>query len=194
LDKALDARQSDGMPFEETSANLARNLRDLREARGLSQAQMARQAGVPRATWSHLESGSGNPTLAVLLRVASSMQITVEELLGAPRSEVRLVKRDALPGRVRGPVRIDRILPDAIPGVLVERMDFQPDGVLVGIPHTAGAREFLTCASGRIALTVQGSTWTLEEGDVVVFQGDQRHSYRNLGSGQATAYAVISLG
>ncbi|MFY0573936.1 helix-turn-helix domain-containing protein [Cystobacter fuscus] len=52
---------------------------------------------MPRATWTHLESGSGNPTLSVLLRVASSLQTSVEELLGAPRQEARLVKRASSP-------------------------------------------------------------------------------------------------
>lgn len=181
------------MSLEQTAENLARNLRALREARGLSQQQMAQLAGVPRATWSNLEAGGGNPTLAVLLRVAASVQTTLEELLGAPQREVRLVERAALAARVRGGVRIERVLPDAIPGLIIERMDLPPDSVLVGIPHTPGTREYLTCASGAMELVTAGKVWTLGEGDVLVFQGDQRHSYRNVGRRTATAYAIVVL-
>lgn len=181
------------MSLEQTSENLARNLRALREARGLSQQQMAQLAGVPRATWSNLETGGGNPTLSVLLKVAASVQTTVEELLGAPHSEVRLVERSALAARVRSEVRIERILPDAIPGLIIERMDLPSGAVLVGIPHTPGTREYLTCASGAIELVTAGQTWSLSEGDVLVFQGDQRHSYRNVGKRTATAYAIVVL-
>ena len=45
---------------------VARNVKQLREARGLTQQQMAKLAGLPRATWTHLESGAANPTLGVL--------------------------------------------------------------------------------------------------------------------------------
>ncbi|MFI5006004.1 MAG: helix-turn-helix transcriptional regulator, partial [Solirubrobacterales bacterium] len=44
------------------AARLAENLRHLREARSLTQEQVARLAGIPRATWGHLETGAANPT------------------------------------------------------------------------------------------------------------------------------------
>ena len=59
---------------EAISARLAANIRHLREARGLTQEQMARLAGIPRATWGHLETGAGNPTLAVLDKVATALE------------------------------------------------------------------------------------------------------------------------
>ena len=55
----------------ELSLRLGRSVRQLRERRGLTQEQMARLAGLPRATWTHIESGGGNPTLSVLDRVAT---------------------------------------------------------------------------------------------------------------------------
>ncbi|HEX8537229.1 MAG TPA: XRE family transcriptional regulator [Cystobacter sp.] len=181
------------MAMEHTSENLARNLRALRDARGLSQQQIARLAGVPRATWTHLESGSGNPTLSVLLRVAASLQTSVEELLGAPRQEARLVKRASLSSRTKGNVRIERVLPDSLPGLIIERMDFPGDGVLVGVPHTPGTREYLTCESGTLELVTVGSVWTLEARDVLVFRGDQKHTYRNKGDKPLVAFSIVVL-
>src|SRR2546425_1099373 len=35
--------------------------------------------GVPRATWANLETGGGNPTLAVLHRVAQALQVPLDE-------------------------------------------------------------------------------------------------------------------
>ena len=51
---------------------------------------------------------------------------------------------------------------------------------MVGVPHTAGTREYLTCERGRIELVASGERWTLGPGDMLVFRGDQRHTYRNL--------------
>jgi quercetin dioxygenase-like cupin family protein len=40
---------------------------------------------------------------------------------------------------------------------------------------------------------VAGEQWTLGPGDVVVFRGDQRHSYRNGGTRLAIGYSVVLL-
>ena len=69
--------------------HLADNIKALRETRGLSQQQMAKAAGIPRATWTHLESGAANPTLAVLVKVAAALQVRLDELLAPARGPAR---------------------------------------------------------------------------------------------------------
>ena len=49
------------------SRHLARNLAALRQVRSLTQQALAKAAGVPRSTIANLESGDGNPSLAVLV-------------------------------------------------------------------------------------------------------------------------------
>jgi transcriptional regulator with XRE-family HTH domain len=71
---------------EELSSRLGRNIRQLRQVRGLTQQQMAKLSGLPRATWSNLESGDGNPTLTVLHAVAMALQVSLEEIVAEPRS------------------------------------------------------------------------------------------------------------
>jgi len=169
------------MPTVATAgANLGGNVRRLREARGLSQQQMARLAGLPRPTWASLESGSANPTLAVLSKAAAALQVSIEELLGPPRTAARLFAKGEIPERRRGGARLRPLLPEAIPGLDISRMELAPGGSLSGIPHTAGTREYLTCERGRIELAASGERWRLGPGDVLVFRGDQRHGYRNL--------------
>ena len=69
----------------------APNIEQLREARGLTQQQIAKLAGVPRATWANLESGAANPTLAVLHRVAHALQVPLEELIASAARVVPLL-------------------------------------------------------------------------------------------------------
>ena len=176
------------------AANLARNIKQLREARAFSQEQAAKLAGVPRPTWGNLESGSANPTLAVLVKVASVLRISLEELIGTPKAEGRLIPADKLKRIRRGEVLIRKILPDAIPGCELDRMEMPAGTHMVGVPHRTGAREYLTCERGAIRLSVQGESWELKEGDVVVFRGDQRHSYHNAGKGTAIGYSTVILG
>jgi transcriptional regulator with XRE-family HTH domain len=178
---------------DELAGRLAANLRHLREARGLTQGQMARLSGIPRATWGHLESGAANPTLQVLHRVALALQVPLEELTSAPRAACRFYPRASLLTRRQGDASIRKLLPDTIPGMLVDRMEIAPRGRVTGVPHMPGTREYLTCESGHIVLAVAGERWRLAPGDVVVFRGDQRHSYANPEARVAIGYSVVLL-
>lgn len=181
------------MGMDELPIRLSKNIRQLREARGLTQEQMAKVCGIPRATWGHLESGSANPTLAVLDRVATALQVPLEELTAAPRLSGRLYRKGALSSRKQGDGTVRTLLPDPIPGMLIDRMEIPAGGRITGVPHMPGTREYLTCEAGEIVLAAGGGQWHLAPGDVVVFNGDQRHSYTNAGGRAAIGYSVVVL-
>jgi XRE family transcriptional regulator, regulator of sulfur utilization len=178
---------------QDVAENLANNMRQLREARGLSQQHMAALAGIPRPTWANLETGGANPTLSVLVKVAASLGISLEELVGPPRPGARRYAAADLPLRRRGGVLVRQLLPEALRGLALERMELAPGSAMPGTPHTAGTREYLTCERGTVELSAAGESWRLEAGDVVVFRGDQRHGYRNPGRKTAVAYSVVAL-
>src|SRR5215212_2409867 len=108
--------------MDDVATRLGRNVRTLREARSMTQAQMAKLASLPRATWQNLESGAANPTLTVLDRVASAFQVTIEELVAAPRSEARHYPRAQLVVKTRGSATVRKLLPDPIPGMELDRI------------------------------------------------------------------------
>jgi transcriptional regulator with XRE-family HTH domain len=178
---------------DDLAARLAKNIKQLRLARALTQLQMAKLSGLPRATWANLESGVANPTLSVLHRLAVSLQVSIEELIAAPRADVKHYPRGSLPERRRGEVSVRSLLPDEIPGMLIERIEVPAGARLVGVPHTPGTREYLTCEAGEIELVASGRSFRVAEGDVVVFRGDQRHSYNNVQRRAAVGYSVVML-
>jgi transcriptional regulator with XRE-family HTH domain len=176
------------------SGRLGANLVQLRESRGLTQEQIAKLAGVPRATWANLESGAANPTLAVLYRVAQALQVPLEELIATPRAAVAHYKAGTLPERERGHgVRVRKLLPDPIPGMEIDRLELKPQSRMTGIPHTPGTREYLMCEEGKIELTAAGETFLLAAGDVVAFRGDQKHAYANHERVRAIGYSVVVI-
>src|SRR6185369_11530401 len=86
----IDWRKVEAMDTTDgVSAHLARNLVSLRHARSLTQGALAKAASVPRSTIANLESGEGNPSLAVLLKVAGALAVPIDELLSSPRAMVR---------------------------------------------------------------------------------------------------------
>jgi len=174
--------------------NIARNLKTLREGRGISQSEASRLAGIPRPTWASLETGSANPTISVLARVSEALQVPLEEIVGPPRAEGKFHPAAEFVPRKRGGVLVRRVLPESIRSMELDRMEFAPGGRFGGVPHRPGTREYLYCESGTIELSAAGETWALKPGDVLVFRGDQRHGYANPGRTTAVGFSLVVFG
>ena len=138
-------RSTDRVPTR-AAAHLARNLSNLRHARSLTQGALATAAAVPRSTVANLESGTGNPSLTVLVKVAHALGVPIDELLASPRGQVRHwpAAEVATRGKGRG-VRIRVLVPEPVPDGMIEVMDFEPGAVMGGTPHLPGTREYFTC-------------------------------------------------
>ena len=177
------------------AAHLARNLAGLRHARGLTQDALARGAAVPRSTIANLESGAGNPSLVILVKVAQALAVPIDELLASPRAKVRRWPAADVAFRVKGRgVTIRDLVPEPVPDEMMELMDFEPAAVMGGTPHLPGTREFFSCLAGRVNLMVAGERYELGEGDVLAFPGNLPHSYQNLdGVAPARGISVVVL-
>jgi len=79
-------------------------------------------------------------------------------------------------------------------GLELDRLELPAGSQMIGIPHRLGTREYLACESGQVELAVSGEKYALSPGDVVVFRGDQKHSYANRGAKTAIAYSAVVLG
>ncbi len=178
---------------DDSAANLADNVKRLRETRRLSQQQIAKLAELPRPTWASLESGSANPTLAVLQKAAAALQVSIEELIGPPRTTCQFFPAEAVRVRRRGNALTRPLIPESIPGLDISRIELPPGGRMNGTPHTAGTREYLTCEAGKLELVASGEVWKLDPGDMLVFRGDQRHTYRNPGKKTAVGISVVAF-
>src|SRR5215470_13793281 len=182
--------------IEALAGNLAANLRYLRERRGLTQSQLAKLCGVPRSTVANIETGAANPTLSVLARVAGALQLSLEELLSAPRARCQVFPKGTLPVQARGrggKVQVHKLLPHPIPGMEIDRMELAVGERMAGIPHRPGTHEYLYCESGDIILWVSGERFDLATGDVAAFPGDQPHTYVNPGARPAVGFSVVTL-
>ena len=165
---------------DRVASYLARNLLGLRRTRNQTQQGLARASGVPRSTIANLESGTGNPSLAVLVKVASALGVPIDELLAAPRAKVRLWPASEVAVRAQGRgITLRPLVPEPVPDEMLTLMDFAPDGAMRGTPHLPGTREFFTCLSGRVTIYVVGMRHELAAGDVLGFPGNVAHSYQN---------------
>jgi transcriptional regulator with XRE-family HTH domain len=81
----------------EVVRHFAVRLRELRRSRGLSQAELARQATVTPSYVTRLENGSSAPNLDTLSRLATALNVTLAELLPAtaPANPVDALRQQA---------------------------------------------------------------------------------------------------
>jgi putative molybdopterin biosynthesis protein len=119
-------------------------LRLARQARGLSQQQLAGVAGVTRQAVSAVESGHSDPSLRVALGLARALGMTVEELFGPGDPGDPVLARPVAP--VNGPgSRVslatvgDTFVALPLQADTAARMGFGPAGGLVAGPSPAPA-------------------------------------------------------
>jgi len=88
------------VPKRPASVASRTRLREVREARGLGQGELARRAGLTRQAVYAIESGRYQPNVAVALRLGAILDVRVEELFAAepegPVVEAEILAPDAL--------------------------------------------------------------------------------------------------
>ena len=133
--------------------------------------------------------------LAPLTLVELLPALIVRDGIEPPKARVELFPKERLPliQKARGAARVAKLLPHAIPGMEIDRMELAAGGRMVGVPHRPGTHEYLCCEKGRLVLVVAGERLELGAGDVAAFAGDQRHSYENPGRSPAVAFSVVTL-
>ena len=180
---------------DRVASNLARNLASLRHARALTQESLAKAAAVPRSTIANLESGVGNPSLTVLVKVANALGVPIDELTAAPHAKVRRWSAADVATQSRGRgVTMRALVPERVPEEMLTLMDFSGGASMRGTPHLPGTREFFTCLTGRVTIFVVGERFDLAEGDVLGFPGNVAHSYQNADERQpARGVSVVIL-
>ena len=77
---------------------LNQRLRALRQARGLSQVDLARELGVTKQSVSNWENDNIQPSIEVLVRLAGDFSVSTDYLLGLDAGE--LLDVSGLPGEV----------------------------------------------------------------------------------------------
>lgn len=66
---------------ESTLTSLANNVKKLRKQAGLSQEELAFQCDIDRTYISKVERGVANPSLLILVKIAETLNVRIEDLV-----------------------------------------------------------------------------------------------------------------
>lgn len=175
---------------------MGERVQTLRTDRGLTLRELADRSDVSVSMLSSVERGEKAPTVLVLDRIASGLDVTLASLVAGPDVERVIVRRAADQDRVDEPGGWQRtILTPVVPGVNFEwiRSALPPGCDAGSFPaYAAGSHEFVAVASGALTLTVGERELTLSAGDSVYFAADTPHAYANRGQTRCI-YHVAAL-
>lgn len=172
----------------EAHAELAERIRRWRDARGLSQADLAERAGFARSTLSKIENGQLSPTFEILLKLARGFGVDLADLV---RPEA-----PALSGRmqlVRGQGAAPIVYPNTrfFPlGAELKGRRFQTAVVefatteldAFGPWNAHPTEDMLYVLDGRLAFHSEGyATAILDPGDSLHFDGSMPHACLSAG-------------
>jgi transcriptional regulator with XRE-family HTH domain len=179
--------------MDDTAAVIAAALHDvgprlkaLRLQRGVTLPALAASTGISKSTLSRLETGQRRPSLELLLPLAHTYRVPLDDLVGAP--EV-------------GDPRV-RLKPRRVHGRTVVPLSRQPGGVQawkIVIPTTKKTPEpkshegyeWLYVISGRMRLVLADHDLLLAPGEVAEFDTRVPHWFGSTGDGPAEVLSVF---
>jgi transcriptional regulator with XRE-family HTH domain len=161
-------------------------LRKVREQRGITLTDVAARTGISKSTLSRLENGQRRPSLELLLPLAQTYRVPLDDLVGAP--EV-------------GDPRI-RLKPRRVNGRTVLPLTRHPDGVQawkIIIPanqstpklRTHDGYEWLYVLTGRMRLIQGDQDLVLEVGEAAEFDTQLPHWFGSTGQGSAEVLSIF---
>ena len=174
---------------------VAANLRRLRVHRGLSLERLANLSGVSRAMLGQIELARSTPTINLLWKVATALELPFTALI-SERDHGGTIRMPAGEAKVLtshdGKFSSRALFPFDLPRK-VEFYELRLAGLATekAGAHAPGTTENLVVSAGRIEIAVESRSHQLGPGDALLFEADVPHSYRNLGRTEAVMYLVM---
>jgi transcriptional regulator with XRE-family HTH domain len=159
-------------------------LREVRVHREITLVELSERTGVSKSTLSRLENGQRRPTLELLLLLAQTYRVPLDDLVGAP--DVGDPRIRLKPRRVKGRT----VLPLTPPGGIQAWKIIIPSTLSTPKPRTHDGFEWLYVLSGRMRLILGDEDTVLGVGEAVEFDTSRSHWFGSTGEGPAE---VLSL-
>ena len=152
------------------------NLRRLRNQRGLSLEKLARLSGVSRAMLGQIELGQSAPTVNVLWKIGTALEVPFSALITSrPTASFHVMRADQAKRLASsdGAFVSRALFPfDSPRRVEFYQLTLKPGAVEKADAHNPGTVENLVVAQGTVEIEADGRRELLEAGDEIVFEAD----------------------
>ena len=177
------------------SLDIPGRLRAMREARGLTQRDLARRAGLSHTTIAKIERGEISPTIASLQKIVASFNLPVTALITgeAEESERIFFKRDELTMVSLGKYTMRQVGANLRRHALQMMEDNYAPGADTGEAMLSHAGEEAGIViEGRLEVTVGNQVRVLGPGEAYLFESRIPHRFRNTGKRKCIVVAAAT--
>ena len=173
------------------AARIGAALRQLRSERGMSQAELARVAGISPSAISQAERGARGLSLETLLELTATLNITLDELLhGEVSAGYRLGRLGSAPDARAGRAAPSALLDDPKLGLRAYAVHLESQGS--ASPHVAHKGiELVAVARGLVQVVLSAGTPVLRQGDVLLIERERVLSWRNLARSDSLLFWIL---
>ena len=164
------------------------NLKRIRKSKGVSLDVVSEQTGVSKSMLAQIEKGTANPSLGVLGKITSGLRIRFQELIQAPPLDSCLVHvQEMVPTKeVEGRYKVWTCFPyEDNQLVEIYRIEIEAGQSYISGGHGEKTREYISVLQGEVTVEAEGVSHLVTAEDVLRFETDQIHTYRNNGKGKA---------
>jgi transcriptional regulator with XRE-family HTH domain len=191
-----DAGSTDSGSAEDVSRHVCRRIRELRGERDWSLDVLSRASGVSRSMLSQIEREQANPTLAVTVKIASALGLSVADLLqqSAAVQNIEVIRADdeshifrtdeRCTIRTLSPLQLEK-------DVEFYELTLNRGQSLQSAAHFEGTREFLTVQKGKVKVVSDQDASELNRGDSAGYRADVPHEICNIGRSEAVVFLVV---
>jgi transcriptional regulator with XRE-family HTH domain len=176
------AEVSPGGETADVLATIGRNIRALRNERGLTLQALAEQTQLSPSMLSLLERGKTGPSIGTLVVIASALGAQMSDLLESDRVNGDDIVSRAADQRVYETVAgvTRRILKqDRARGVEIAMNVYKPGTASAPEPMSHEGCEFGVLLEGTLDVTVGGRSYTLQPGDLISYDSNRPHRFVN---------------
>ena len=171
------------------TGRVAASLRALRRARGLSQQELARLAGVTASAISQAERAERGLSLGTLAQLSSALGITIDDLLHGDEPDLyRIGRRTDHPQHSREPSL--RLLGGGGSEIRVNLVQLGARESHREVAHGEGAG-IVAVATGLVQVLIGGQTPAVRAGEVLVAAADRVEGWRNMGQTEAVLFWIV---
>ncbi|WP_152483444.1 cupin domain-containing protein [Halomonas sp. THAF5a] len=168
----------------EDAFDVGARLKQLRLARGLSQRELAKRAGVTNSTVSLVEQNHVSPSVSSLKKILDALPVSISAFFAGdePTQPKPFYRAEELTEIGDGTLSWGLVAarrPDRQMSIIHERYPPGADSGEEMLEHDG--EEGGVVISGRIEITVDGEVGVLRAGDAYYFDSRRPHRFRNVG-------------
>ena len=177
-------------------SHFSKQLKSIRNIKGLSLTQLADKANVSKSMISKIERDEVQPTLEITIRLASALEQQLSEMLHPTNSaDVVILHKQDRPTWVESGTNIARtMLTPAYQKAGLEMLHFKmPSHTTTKMlpPMQNGCEKTIIMLKGKLELVLDNETYKIAAGDSIYFKANISREIKNTATAIAEYYMII---